>query len=295
MKIGIMGAGAVGCFHGGMLARAGHDVVLIGRPAHVEAIQRNGLDLEMQTFHERIRIAASTDPAALQGCTTVLCCVKSGDTHEAAAQMAPHLGADTMLLSLQNGVDNAERLQAALNREVVPAVVYVAAEMAGPGHVRHHGRGELVIAPSPSSGAFKTACDAAGIPVSISDNVIGALWLKLVANCAYNGLSAITRLPYGEIVQGKNVWPMLKDITNECVAVATAAGVTLAGDAWQNVEIIARTMSTQKSSTAFDLARGRRTEIDYINGHVVARGAALGVPTPVNRTIHAIVCLMESR
>ena len=295
MKIGVMGAGAVGCFYGGMLARAGHDVVLVGRPLHVEAIERDGLDLEMQTFRESVRLAASTDPATLQGCAVVLCCVKSGDSAQAAAEMAPHLGADTLLLSLQNGVDNAERLQAALGRQVVPAVVYVATEMAGPGHLRHHGRGELVIGPAPGSEAFKAACDAAGVPVTISDNVIGALWLKLVANCAYNGLSAITQLPYGVIVEGENVWPLLRDIVGECAAVAAAAGIVMPGDPWQNVETIARTMATQKSSTSFDLARGRRTEIDHLNGYVVARGAAVGVPTPVNRAIHAIVRLMEGR
>ena len=295
MKIGVMGAGAVGCFYGGMLARAGHEVVLIGRPAHVDAINRNGLDMEMQTFREQVRIAASTYPAALKGADVVLCCVKSGDSAQAAAEMAPHLGPDALLLSLQNGVDNAERLQAALGRTVVPAVVYVATEMAGPGHLRHHGRGELVIAPSPGSDRFKAACDAAGVPVGISDNVIGALWSKLVVNCAYNGLSAITQLPYGRIVGGENVWPMLRDIVDECTAVAAAAGIRLTGDPWENTEAIARTMATQVSSTAHDLARGHRTEIDYINGHVVARGAALGVPTPVNRAIHAIVRLMEGR
>lgn len=295
MKIGVMGAGAVGCFYGGMLARAGHEVVLVGRPRHVEAINRDGLDLEMQTFRERVRLGASTDPAALAGCDVVLCCVKSGDSTQAAAEMAPHLGPDTLLLSLQNGVDNAERLQAALGRPVIPAVVYVATEMAGPGHLRHHGRGELVIAPSPGSDAFKAACDAAGVPVSISDNVIGALWAKLIVNCAFNGLSAITQLPYGVIVQGENAWPMLKDIVDECVAVATARGIVLTGDAWENTQAIARTMATQKSSTSFDLARGRRTEIDHLNGYVVAQGAALGVPTPVNRAIHAIVRLMEGR
>lgn len=295
MKIGVMGAGAVGCFYGGMLARAGHEVVLVGRPRHVEAIMRDGLDLEMQTFRERVHLAASTDPAALKGCAVVLCCVKSGDSAQAATEMAPHLGPDTLLLSLQNGVDNAERLQAALGRPVIPAVVYVATEMAGPGHLRHHGRGELVIGPAPGSAAFKAACDAAGVPVTISDNVIGALWLKLVANCAYNGLSAITQLPYGVIVEGENVWPLLRDIVDECAAVAAAAGIVMPGDPWQNVETIARTMATQKSSTSFDLARGRHTEIDHLNGYVVAQGAAVSVPTPVNRAIHAIVRLMEGR
>lgn len=295
MKIGVMGAGAVGCFYGGMLARAGHEVVLIGRPLHVEAIERNGLDMEMQTFREHVGIAASTDPAALADAGIVLCCVKSGDSATAAAAMRPFLNPDAAVFSLQNGVDNAERLATALGRTVVPAVVYVATEMAGPGHLRHHGRGELVIAPSPASERLRTACAAAGVPVSISDNVAGALWLKLIVNCAYNGLSAITQLPYGRIVQGENVLPLLRDIVDECIAVATAAGIELPGDAWQATEAIARSMATQKSSTAFDLARGRRTEIDHLNGYVLDRGTTLGVPVPVNRAIHAIVRLMEGR
>lgn len=295
MKIGVMGAGAVGCFYGGMLARAGHEVVLIGRPLHVEAIERDGLDMEMQTFREHVRIAASTDPAALADAGIVLCCVKSGDSATAAAAMRPFLNPDAAVFSLQNGVDNAERLATALGRTVVPAVVYVATEMAGPGHLRHHGRGELVIAPSPASERLRTACAAAGVPVTISDNVAGALWLKLIVNCAYNGLSAITQLPYGRIVQGENVLPLLRDIVDECVAVATAAGIELPGDAWQATEAIARSMATQKSSTAFDLARGRRTEIDHLNGYVLDRGTTLGVPVPVNRAIHAIVRLMEGR
>lgn len=293
MKIGVMGAGAVGCYYGGMLARAGHEVVLIGRPAHVEAINRDGLYMETLSFREHVRVAASTDPAGLRGAETVLCCVKSGDGAQAAAEMAPHLAAAAMLVSLQNGVDNAARLQAALARPVVPAVVYVAAGMAGPGHLRHHGRGELLLGPSPGSARLQAIFAAAGVPATISDNVAGALWDKLIVNCAYNGLSAITQLPYGSIVQGASVRAVLRDIVDECVAVARADGIRLNADPWQNVEAIARTMPGQTSSTAQDLARGRRSEIDYLNGHVVARGDALGVPTPVNRAIHALVRLLE--
>ena len=132
MKIAIMGAGAVGCYYGGMLARAGHAVTLIGRPQHVAAVLRDGLFLDTQAFQMHIPMQASTDASGIQGAELVLCCVKSTDTESAAAEMAPHLAPDTIVLSLQNGVDNAERLQALLCREVSPAVVYVATEMAGP-------------------------------------------------------------------------------------------------------------------------------------------------------------------
>src|SRR6201987_2086853 len=151
MKIAVMSAGAVGCYYGGMLARAGHDVVLIGRPQHVEAVKRQGLRLETQTFDERIRVSASTERRAVQGAQLVLFCVKSADTESAAAAIKPHLAPDAVLLSFQNGVENADRLRVLLPQEVIAAAVYVGTEMAGPGHVRHHGRGELAIERSQAS------------------------------------------------------------------------------------------------------------------------------------------------
>ena len=144
-RIAVMGAGAVGCYYDGLLARAGHDVVLIGRESHVDAIRRDGLWLETTTFSERIAVAASTQAEAARAAHIVLFCVKSTDTPAAAAQLAPHLAPSAIVLSLQNGIDNAERLCQHLPQEVIATAVYVAAEMAGPGHMRHHGRGELVI------------------------------------------------------------------------------------------------------------------------------------------------------
>ena len=297
MKIAVMGAGAVGCYYGGMLARAGHAVVLVARPVHVQAIRQNGLLLDTQTFQERVPLQADTEARAVQGAQCVLFCVKSTDTESAGQAMAPYLGTDTVVLSLQNGVDNAERLQAVLQRPVLPAVVYVAAGMAGPGHVRHHGRGELVIAPSPASGDIAHSFAAAGIPVDISDNVAGALWAKLVLNCVYNPLSAITQLPYGEIVNspGLEVPRMMDDIVHECMAVARACGVQLPEGTAEAVLPLARSMATQVSSTAQDLARGHRSEIDHLNGYVVRRGEALGIPTPANRMLHTLVRLLEKR
>ncbi|MCK0508546.1 ketopantoate reductase family protein [Aromatoleum anaerobium] len=295
MDIAVMGAGAVGCYYGGMLARAGHDVVLIGRAPHVEAVQRDGLFLDTQTFQAHVPMRASTDAGAVRGAQLVLCCVKSTDTADAAAQMAPHLAPAALLLSLQNGVDNASRLQALLGREVAPAVVYVATEMAGPGHVKHHGRGELVIGPSAASEALEKLFAEAGVPVQISDNVMGALWAKLILNCAYNALSAIAQLPYGRLVRGEGVEDVMRDVVRECLAVAQAEGVNVPGDPWDAVQHIARTMPTQFSSTAQDLARGKRTEIDHLNGYVLRKGEAFGIATPVNRVLHSLVKLLEAR
>ncbi|MDQ7978639.1 ketopantoate reductase family protein [Paraburkholderia sp. SARCC-3016] len=294
MRIAVMGAGAVGCYYGGMLARAGHDVVLIGRAQHVDAIRAHGLRLDTQSFDEFVRAEASTETSAAKGAQLVLFCVKSTDTEAAAQQLRPHLAADALILSLQNGVDNAQRVREHVAQQVAAAVVYVAAGMAGPGHVRHNGRGELVIEPSPASDAVARALIDAGVPTEISDNVRGALWAKLILNCAYNAMSALAQLPYGQLVQREGVTGVMRDVVDECVAVAQADRVVIPGDIDVAVRRIAETMAGQYSSTAQDLARGRHSEIDHLNGYVVRRGAALGVATPANRVLHTLVKLVES-
>jgi 2-dehydropantoate 2-reductase len=295
MKVAVVGAGAVGCYYGGMLARAGHDVTLIGRPRHVEAIERQGLRLETQTFDERIRVSASSEGSAVRSAQLVLLCVKSTDTESAAAAIKPHLAPDALVLSLQNGVENADRLRAILPQDVLAAVVYIGTEMAGPGHVKHHGRGELIIERSRASDELAQALIAAGVPTDISDNVRGALWAKLILNCAYNALSAITQLPYGRLVKGAGITAVMRDVVDECLAVAKADDVTIPGDVDAAIRKIAETVPGQYSSTAQDLARGKPSEIDHLNGVIVRRGEALGVATPVNRLLHAIVKLLESK
>jgi len=294
-RVAVMGAGAVGCYYGAVLARAGHEVTLIGRPQHVQAVQRSGLRLQTIDSDRHIQLRASTEPDAVRGAELVLFSVKSTDTEAAGKALAPHLERDAAILTLQNGVDNAERLAATLGREVIPAVVYVAVEMAGAGHVRHHGRGELVIASCKQSGAIAAAFGAAGVPVETSDNVAGALWAKLIVNCAYNALSAITQLPYGRLVQGAGMPEVMRDVVDECLAVAQAAGVKVPGDMHEAVRRIAQTMPGQYSSTAQDLTRAKKTEIDHLNGFVVRKGEPLGVRTPVNRVLLALVKTLESK
>lgn len=295
MKIAVMGAGAVGCYYGGMLARAGHEVVLIGRAQHVDAMCRQGLLLETQSFREYIPVSASTEATTVVGAEIVLCCVKSSDTKAAAQAMAPHLGPETLVLSLQNGVDNAARLQALLPQQVAPAVVYVATEMVGAGHVRHHGRGELVLGPAVLTAAQLGGFDQAGIPVRISDNVAGALWAKLILNCAFNAISALTQMPYGVIWQSAGVEECMRDIVGECLAVSRAEGVAVPDDVWEAVALIARTMPRQLSSTAQDLSRCKPSEIDHLNGYVVRRGEAHAISVSANRLLHTLVKLLEAR
>ncbi len=297
LRIAVMGAGAVGCYYGALLARAGHPVTLIGRLAHVQAVQQQGLRLQTAVLDVQVPLAASTEASAVLGADVVLFCVKSSDSEDAARAIRPHLAPGALVLTLQNGADNDERVRAVLDAStpVAAAVVYVATAMAGRGHVQHHGRGELVIAPSPRSEAVAAQFAAAGIPTQISDNVRGALWAKLVLNCAYNALSALAQQPYGPLVQVPGVTDVIADTVAECLAVAQADGVTIPGDIQAAVRGIAATMPGQYSSTAQDLARGKPSEIDHLNGYVVRRGAALGVPTPLNRALQVLVKLAEQK
>lgn len=295
LRFAVVGAGSVGCYFGGMLARAGLPVTLIGRAAHVDAIRARGLRLETQTFDEVVQVDASTDPAAVAGADVVLFCVKSTDSEKTAREIAHHLAQHAVVLSLQNGVENPDIIRSVLQQRVIASVVYVATEMSGPGHLKHHGRGELVIDDAPQGKVIVDAFALAGVPVQMSDNVRGVLWAKLIVNCAYNALSAVTQKPYGKLVEVDGVPELMAMAVDECLRVAQADGVAVPGDAHEATRRIAQTMAGQFSSTAQDVARGKPNEIDYLNGYVVRRGRAHGIATPVNQTLLTLVKLVETR
>jgi 2-dehydropantoate 2-reductase len=300
-NVAVMGAGAVGCYFGATLARAGVNVRLIGRPALVDAVERNGLRLESVGSVERIVVAATTDPAGVAGAGLVLFCVKSPATEAAARAIAPHLAPGAVVLGLQNGVDNFERLCAHIKGAVVPAVVYVAAEILAPGVVRHNGRGDLVIGAPPARRAdadlirrLAAHLVGANIPTRITDNIEGELWWKLVLNCAYNAVSALGRSRYGPMTAMPEVRRVMTDAVREIMALAQAKGVRIAmADPIEATLRFSAGMPQAISSTAQDIAVGRPTEIDHLNGYVVRESEARGLPAPVNRTLYALVKLLE--
>jgi 2-dehydropantoate 2-reductase len=286
-----MGAGAVGCYFGGLLARAGAPVTLIARPEHVGPINQEGLVVETGQSRLKIRLEASAQAAAASDADIVLFCVKTLDTEDAARCMAPHLKREAVVISLQNGVDNVDRIRAATGIAAVPAVVYVAVEMVAPGHVRHSGRGDLILGEREDlASIFKDA----GIPCVVSTNIEGALWTKMILNCAYNPISALTRARYEGILGNPWTRDLVILIVKEAVRVADAAGVRLtSSNMIEDAIRLGESMGKATSSTAQDLARRKRTEIDAFNGYVARRGAELGVAAPINKTLHALVKLLE--
>jgi len=293
MRIAVMGAGAIGCYFGARLAKVGHDVTLIGREAHVEAMNRDGLCLDLGDTQDYLPVAAHTDPSAIAGSDLILFSVKSTDTVEAAEQIKPYLGESSVVLSLQNGVENVERLESILNHPVIPVLVYVATAMTAPGRVRYYGRGELVLGATDQSSEVLDVLSAAGIPTEISNNADGALWAKLIVNCAYNALSAIPHLPYCEMMKAPGVLNVMRSVVDECITVADACGVILPENIWDMVLKVSETVPDQYSSTAQDLERKKQTEIDYINGFIVRKAQEHGIPAPTNQALYTITKLCE--
>ena len=289
-----------------MLAQAGHRVTLIGRPAHVQAISRNGLKLDLATSSttETIQIEASTELSSLHTADLVLFCVKSTDSASVALQIAPYLSPNALMMSLQNGVENSNLIAQQVANVVIPCVVYVATEIPAPGCVKHHGRGDLVIGTMQSSRlsdpqktlqAIVELFASAQVSVQISTNVMAELWSKLMINCAFNAISGLAQIQYGKLAALEPVRSTQTALVKEVIAVAKADGIHLSETlALQAVEQISVTMGSQKSSTAQDMARSKPSEIDHLNGFIVRRGMALGVATPVNQALFALVKLVES-
>jgi 2-dehydropantoate 2-reductase len=266
---------------------------------------RDGLFLDSVNFQERIPLAASTDVAAAHDADLVLFSVKSLDTEKTARELADNICERAVILSLQNGVDNVPRMRTVGAIDPIASVVYVASSMPDAGRIKHLGRGDLLIGDLPGRTGpprpvvladVAVLFERAGVPCRVSSNVEADLWTKLITNAALNPVSAVLHVTYGETVGVPEAREMVRQLVIECVNVARADGVLLPqADYVDMVWRFAETVGAVYASTAQDLERGRRTEIDALNGFVVRRGAELGVPTPVNQALLALVKLRESR
>lgn len=298
-RIAVVGAGAVGGYFGGVLAHAGAPVVMIGRKPFVDAVKGNALVLDKSQTRERIPVEATTEMNVVRDARLVLLCVKTTDTASAARELAPFLAPDAILISMQNGVDNVDRIRSATGISALPAAVYVAVSVQEPGHVKHLARGDLILGPEcEETNNVEKIFVRAGIPCRISDNIEGELWIKLLCNCALNAISALGQARYGQIAEDSDARQLMEAIVKEVLSVANAAHVILPGieDATAGMAAameIATQMAGAFSSTAQDLHRGKRTEVDSLNGFISRRGAELQVNVPVNRALLTLVKLAE--
>ena len=306
MKFAVYGAGGVGGYFGGRLAQAGHEVHLIARGSHLNALRENGLTVESVRGDFHVDCPATDDPAEIGEVDYVLFCVKSFDTESAAARLEPLIGEETAVLSLQNGVDNEEILADRIGEEhTMGGVAYVFATIKESGVVEHTGGpakilfGEL--AESASGGranpnerseraeALLAACeDVEGMSGAITENVWATLWDKFALICAQAGMTATTRLPLGPIRDSEESWAMYRQILEEVVSVARADGVDFY---WDPVEKWTKAMSDgggeNYSSLHYDLTHGKRMELEGLHGSVVRR--AEDGTVPATEAVYAIL------
>ena len=297
MRIVMFGAGGVGGYFGGRLAEAGCDVSFVARGAHLEAIRRNGLRLVSPKGDAHLTsVRASADPAELGIADVVFLTVKMYDVDAAAATLGPLVGPDTMVVTLQNGVEATDMVARHVGREhVAGGVAYVAAVIDAPGVIKHTALDALIVgeldgALSPRLLALRDAASSAGFAFTASPQIRIDLWSKFARLSVFSGMTAATRSPLGVLRGDAGLMQMLERAVDETLAVGRAAGVPLGDEVRREVFGMYRAMPPQaKSSMLEDLERGKPLELPWLSGAVVRLGANVGVPTPTHALIETLL------
>lgn len=324
MKLCIIGAGALGSLLGFCLSPQAEVWLLDGWEAHVAAIHADGLQCVSDDGVEVRRVRATSDPAAIGACDVALVLVKSHQTRWAAELLLKEKGTkqkeegrtqkeeatddqppafilrpSPFILTLQNGLGNRETLAAALGAQRVgQGVTALGATLLGPGRVRWAGRGATVFGTSPDRATVERLAalfEACGLPASLSDDLDALVWGKLLVNAGINALTALLRVPNGALAEVPEARALLEQAVREAAAVARARGVQLPyADPVAHVLSVAQATAHNRSSMLQDVLRGSPTEIAVINGALVREGQRLGVPTPVNRMLTALVQALDA-
>ncbi|MGH2808423.1 MAG: 2-dehydropantoate 2-reductase [Actinomycetota bacterium] len=298
MRVAIFGAGGVGGYLGARLAGGGAaDVHLIARGAHLDALRRNGLELRSVFGDARVTVAATDDPSEIGPVDVIVFTVKATDTADASRRLRPLLGEDTAVISFQNGVDNEQRIAAAIGeRHVLGGVAFIFATIAEPGVIDHTGGptrfvfGELNGATTKRAKRFLDVCRAAGIDVEISGDIRTAMWRKFVFICAHAGMTAAARMPVGALREDDAAWHMYRQVVEEGCAVAAAEGIGLPDDAVDTAMELAQGLDLGAySSLHYDLEHGKPMELESLNGYVAALGRRHDVDVPANAAIYALL------
>ena len=303
MKICVLGAGALGCAIGGVLTEAGNEVWLVNRgQAHVDAMKQGGLTMREQGADRVVKVRATTDCREIASTAgsvdLIIVLVKSFHTRAAIESALPIVGAHTAVRSLQNGLGHEDTLAEVVGRgKVLAGKTYAGGVMLGLGHIiagtqgKETHIGELDGVVTERVSRIADVFNRAGLITTVSPNIVGTMWDKLLINVATGALSGITGLPYGELYQVPEVEACAMAAVAEAMAVAHASGIALSiTEPCQTWVMAAAGLPFEfKASMLQSLEKGSVTEVDYINGAVVRQGAKVGVPTPVNQTLVACI------
>lgn len=304
MKIGVLGAGAMGSLFGGLLAMAGHEVWLIDIwLEHLEAIKKKGLKIRRKEGEHLIRdLRAVFSPEEVGTAELVLVFVKSTATEKAVRGARALFGEETTVLTLQNGLGNVEQIASVVPlSRIIAGTTAQGATVLGPGEIYHAGEGPTAIGelqgpPTERVERIAEAFNSAGISTQISENVMGLIWAKLLVNVGINALTALTGLKNGELLQFPETVELMEMAVMEAWEVAKAKGIEIPlEDPVSHAKEVAKLTADNRSSMLQDVSNKRKTEIDNINGAVVREGRALGIKTPVNATLTNLVLMMERK
>ena len=298
MKIAMMGTGGVGGYYGGLLAHTGQDVTFIARGAHLAAIRDKGL--QVKSVHGDFAVApakATDNPAEVGPVDLVIVATKTYHTEKAAQAIQPMVGPATAVVSLQNGVDAAERIGAVVGMEhLIGGATWLSAAIEAPGVIaqfsqfRRIALGEFNGQTTPRLRSVVDALNATGATVEVSDNILKVLWTKFVFIASVSALGSLTRVPYGGYVHVPESRAALVEALREVEGVARARGIALDADvADKTLAFIDSSAPNIKPSMQRDVEAGRVSELESMLGVVVRLGAELGVPTPVMRLAYAVL------
>jgi 2-dehydropantoate 2-reductase len=297
MRIAIVGAGGVGGYFGARLIASGEDVTFIARGAQLQAIQHDGLRVESPKGNLHLReVSATADAGTVGPVDVVLLTVKMYDLDSAAAQIAPLIGPDTAVITLQNGVEAVDIVAAHVPRtNVVGGVAYVAAVIEAPGFIRHTSLdalifGELEGRRSERLTRLAAACERAGFSARVSEDIDVDLWSKFARLSVFSGMTAVTRSPMGVLRGDPELYAMLQQACQETIAVGRARGVRLPEGLIGEIRQMVQSLPYHaKASMLEDLERGKRLELPWLSGAVVRLGRAAGVPTPIHSFIATVL------
>jgi 2-dehydropantoate 2-reductase len=302
MRIAVMGAGAVGGYFGAKLAAAANDVVFLARGDHLNAMQQHGLRVRTRDGELHVRDALFTeDPAAAGEAEAILFCVKSHATEAAAARLPPIVGPRTLILSLQNGIDNAEKLAAAFGADrVLAGVVYIGAQVTGPGVIQHSSGGRIVfggLGGRLAGGAESLGAifSAAAIPHEISGDIEKAQWKKLLWNAPFCAISCIARATVRDIVDSESLRKLAVDCMIEVAAAAATRGVRLEEELMDETLRFSETLGDFKPSMLQDLEGGKPLEFEAFNGVVLRLLRAAGKDAPVNAVFYGALKYLDQK
>lgn len=298
MKIAVVGTGGMGGYYGGLLAQKNHEVIFIARGAHLEAIRKNGLRIKSFFGDFEVKPARATDkPDDVGPVDLVLFCTKTYHTDSAASEARPLVGPETTVLSLQNGIDAAERLGKILGMEhMVAGATWISSAVESPGVINQVSEfrriviGEIDGRITPRAQAVYQALKQAGATIELSENIMSVLWAKFVFISVASGFGSITRLPMGEYRHVPETRLLMTRLMQETQALAAAQNISLAPNVVEDtLAFFDKNRPETRASMQRDVEAGRPSELESIIGVIGRKGRELGVPTPVGDMLYALL------